>query len=788
MNEKTFQVLEYHKILLIWNSFARSGSAKERIENTRPTTDPRKVEQLLQETDEGVVALYKNGNIPMAPFADLRPTLKRAAIRSMLSLKELLSIRDFLKITLDVVHYYQDIQERQTLLPTLSRMFDALDPVSDLRRRIENTVLSEEEISDSASPELFRTRREIHRKNAQIREKLQSMIGLTAYQKHLQDNLITIRQDRFVLPVKQESRSSIPGIVHDQSSSGATLFIEPMAVVEMNNAIRTLRLEEDREIERILQELTEYVGEQKQILEYDYDLLVQLDVIFARSRYALELKANRPKLQEERGIHFYQARHPLIPADEVVASDIHIGGEYSILIVTGPNTGGKTVALKTTGLLCLMAQSGLFLPVKEGSSWSMFQKVYADIGDEQSIEQSLSTFSSHMSNIVRIVEEADQESLVLFDELGAGTDPVEGAALAMSILDHLYHRKVFSMVTTHYSELKQYALSTDGMENASVEFDVATLRPTYRLTIGIPGKSNAFEIAGRLGLRREIIDKAGEYLSEDTIRFEDVLHEIQENQKKARTELEKILRQKDVMERETVKLKQRQEALEDKERQAKEKATMEALQIIEDAKTLAGDIIQEMKQIKSEKTKDAFKDLESKRRALKEWEDVLSEDLGPIKRKTPSKTGRTPKPGDDVLINSMNQKAVMLSKPDKDGNVLVEAGIMKIRIPLSDLSRLEGKKDPMAGGRRTVARKAASIKSSVDVRGMTGEEAMLDVEKYLDDAVLANLKTVTIVHGKGTGVLRKTIHDLLKNHRSVESYRIGAFNEGGDGATIVTLK
>jgi DNA mismatch repair protein MutS2 len=788
MNEKTFHALEYDKILNLWKGYARSETAKERIQTMIPSTDGAEVERLLQETDEGLVAVFKNGNIPLAPFHDIRPSLKRAVIQSMLSLKEFLSIRDFLKITLDVIHYHQDIQQRELLFPTIGPLFDALDPASVLRRRIEDTVISEEEISDSASPELFRIRREIHRKNSQIREKLQSMIGSTTYQKHLQDTLITIRQDRFVLPVKQESRASVPGIVHDQSSSGATLFIEPMAVVEMNNTIRTLRLEEEREIERILRELTAQVGDQQGALAYNYQVLVQLDVIFAKSRYALDLNANRPTLTKERGLTFLQARHPLIPQNQVVASDIAIGGDYSILIVTGPNTGGKTVALKTTGLLCLMAQSGLFLPVKEGSSWSLFQKVFADIGDEQSIEQSLSTFSSHMTNIVRIVAEADEASLVLFDELGAGTDPVEGAALAMAILDHFYLRDVCCMVTTHYSELKQYALSRPGMENASVEFDVATLSPTFRLTIGIPGKSNAFEIAKRLGLNDLIIQQAGAYLTEDTIRFEDVLHDIQENQKKARTELEQIRHQKQAMEQEALRLEQRQRDVEEKERRSKEKAGWEAMEIIREAKELAGEIIKEMQQIKTDKGKDAFRELEAKRRSLKEWEDVLSDEYGTLRRSTSQKTGKVPKPGDDVLIVSMNQKAVLLTKPDKDGNVQVEAGIMKVKVPLSDLILMEKTKEQTVGGRRTIARKAALIKPSVDLRGLNGEEAAQDLEKYLDDAVLANLKTVTIVHGKGTGVLRKTVHELLKRHAYVEDYRIGAYNEGGDGATIVTLK
>lgn len=789
MNAKTLHVLEYHKILEIWKGYARSQTAKERILETKPKVQAAQVERLLQETDEGIVAIYKNGNIPMAPFGDIRPSGQRAKIQSMLSLKEFLSIRDFLAITRDVLKYGEDIQGGEGLLPTLYPLFNALEPLSELRRRIDQTVLSEEEVSDNASPELFRIRREIHRKNAQIREKLQSMISSTTYQKHLQDSLITIRQDRFVLPVKQESRSSVPGIVHDQSSSGATLFIEPMAVVEMNNAIRTLRIEEEREIERILQELTALVGDQLEVLEYNYQTLVHLDVIFAKSRYALDLKANRPVLREKRGFNFLQARHPLIPQDRVVASDIRMGEGTSILIVTGPNTGGKTVALKTTGLLCLMAQSGLFLPANEGSSLCLFEKIFADIGDEQSIEQSLSTFSSHMTNIVRMVEEADANSLVLFDELGAGTDPVEGAALAMAILDHLYRKDVFCMVTTHYSELKQYALSTPGMENASVEFDVATLSPTYRLTIGIPGKSNAFEIAKKLGLPDSIIDHAAGYLSEETLRFEDVLQDIQENQKKAREELDKILRQRQALEREETRLSQRKDALEEKERTHRENASLEALKIIQDAKDLAGEIIREMQQIKSEKSKEAFRELESRRRALKEWEDVLSPNIGYGAGKRSGKKGKPAKSGDDVLILTMNQKGVLLSEPDKDGNVLVEAGIMKVRIPYSDVQKLE--EAPKSSGntpRRNVLGKSAQIKPSIDLRGMTGEEAMIDVEKYLDDAVLAHLKTVTIVHGKGTGVLRKTVQELLKNHPSVDSYRMGAYNEGGDGVTIVTLK
>ncbi|MBF7095783.1 endonuclease MutS2 [Alkalibacter mobilis] len=790
MNKRALKVLEYDKILNILSSFAQSQTAKDEIMSLVPSADEYEINKMLDETDQGTIVLFKNGNIPMAPFKDIRNSIKRASINSILTLSEFLAVRDFLKIIWDLIKYFEKLENSEIIVPAIHELFDSLDPLVQLRKSIENAILSEDEISDSASPELFRIRREINRKNAQIREKLNSMISSSAYQKHLQDNIITIRQDRYVIPVKQESRGSVPGIVHDQSSSGATLFIEPMAIVELNNNIRTLRMEESREIEKILLELTILVGDNEISLKFNYDIMVHLDVVFAKSRYALEINGSRPRSSQNKVLDLKQCRHPLIPKDQVVASDIRIGKDYSVLIVTGPNTGGKTVALKTTGLLSLMYQTGMFIPVKEDSEICVFKSVYADIGDEQSIEQSLSTFSSHMSNIVKIVEEADENSLVLFDELGAGTDPVEGAALAMSILDFLYNKGSYCMVTTHYSELKQYALSTAGMENASVEFDVNTLSPTYRLTIGIPGKSNAFEISARLGLNKNIIENANMYLTEDTLKFEDVIKDIQENQKKAARELEDIEKIKKENSSLTEYLEIEKRKLEENKQKIKDKAREEALEIITEAKEAASSIIKEMQSIKSKNIKDSFKELEHLRKNLKEKEDDIYSQFESkaIGKKSVAKQLKNLKPGDDVLIKSMNQKAIVVSKPDKDGNTLVEAGIMKLRVHLSDLIKVEPEENKKTYSTKSVAKKAAAIKSSIDVRGMTSEDVIMDVEKYLDDATLANLKVVTIVHGKGTGVLRKTIQDLLKRNRNVEDFRLGGYNEGGDGATIVTLK
>jgi DNA mismatch repair protein MutS2 len=788
MNQKTLRVLEFNKITDILSTYAASETGKNEIKSILPSIDKEEIQDMLELTDQGTIALLKNGNAPIAPFADIRYSLKKSRMQSILTLKEFMRIRDFLKIMWEVKRYFEEIENWEQILPDLYQMVSSIDSLSGLRRDIEKTVISEEEISDSASPVLFRIRKEINRKNHQIREKLHSMISSPSYQKHLQESIVTIRQDRFVIPVKQEARGAVPGIVHDQSSSGATLFIEPMAIVELNNSIRTLRIEEGREIEKILLELTLKVGENETSLAFDYDIMTRLDVIIAKSRYALDINATRPTLSDRKVLDLKGCRHPLIPKEEVVASDIRLGGDFNILIVTGPNTGGKTVALKTTGLLCLMTQAGMFIPVKDNSEICVFKSVYADIGDEQSIEQSLSTFSSHMTNIVEIVDKADDSSLVLFDELGAGTDPVEGAALAMSILDHLHQKNVYALVTTHYSELKQYAISAEGMENASVEFDVNTLSPTYRLTIGIPGKSNAFEISKRLGLNQRIIENAGKYLSEEALHFEDIIKEIQDNKKKAEEELARINSMKLENER-LLELNKQEKMLLDENRQLiKNQARQEAADIIRDAKEEAGEIIKEMQRIKSDAAKSSFKDLEAMRKSLKEKEDSLYSGIEKSGSFTNKKAAKKIRPGDWVLIKSMNQKASALSEADKDGNIMVEAGIMKLRVNQRDLIPIEVEEEKKNYSTKSIARKAAGIKSSIDIRGTTAEEAILDVEKYLDDASLANLKMVTIVHGKGTGVLRNAIQQLLKRNKHVEDFRYGGYGEGGDGATIVNLK
>ncbi|NTW72489.1 MAG: endonuclease MutS2 [Eubacteriaceae bacterium] len=788
MNQKTIRTLEFNKIVAILAGFAVSESGKEEILKITPDTDAAKILQMLDETDEGVMALVKNGNIPLSGFFDIRYVLKKARINSILTLRELVRVKDLLKIAGDVMKYLAEIKDLQTQMPNLSEMNSMLDKVSHLYKKIDQSIVSEEEVSDSASPELFRIRREINKKNHQIREKLNSMISSPAYQKYLQDNIITIRQDRFVIPVKQESRGSVPGIIHDQSSSGATLFIEPMAVVELNNGLRTLYLQEDKEIEKILAELTVRVAENTDSLQTDFEILLKLDIIFAKSKYALDLGCNRPKISENKILDLKQCRHPLIDRSKVVPSDIRLGRDFNALIITGPNTGGKTVALKTAGLMCLMAQSGMFIPVKDGSEICIFKSIFADIGDEQSIEQSLSTFSSHMTNIVGIIQKVEEGSLILLDELGAGTDPTEGAALAMAILDYLHRKGAYTMVTTHYSELKQYALSTPGMENASVEFDVNTLSPTYKLSIGVPGKSNAFEISRRLGLKEEVITEAKEYLSEEKIRFEDVIKEIEDNRKKISEELKtaaQIRLDNEILMSNIEKLKQEADLYKEK---AKLEAAEESLKIIRDAKEEAGLIIKEMQQIRESRPKDSFRDLEILRKELKEKEDRISDKYKRVA--TISQKSEKPfKKGDHVLVKSLNQKGFIIQEPGEDGMAMVEIGIMKMKMNISDMIHKEpDKKAVNRFSRKSVNSKATSIKSSIDLRGMNAEEVVMDLEKYIDDAYLANLKQVTIVHGKGTGVLRKAVHQLLKRNGHVEAYRFGEFNEGGDGATIVTIK
>jgi DNA mismatch repair protein MutS2 len=791
--DKNLKILEFNKIIEILAKYAISSAGKEKILSIRPMTNINKIQHALRETSETVRIILEKGKIPIEGINDIRPFINKAKIGSILSPGELLKIAQVLKVSEDVKKYIKEERSQDSPYTLVSNIIDQLIVLPGLTKDIYSVIISEDEISDNASTELYRIRKQIIHKNNAIRDKLNKMIHSTHYQKYLQEAIVTLRGERFVIPVKQEYRSNVPGLIHDQSASKATLFIEPMSIVEMNNDLKTLKNSENHEIERILIEFTNVIANNYSTIDNNMKLLTKLDVIFAKGYYSLDLGGSEPRLNEKGLIVLKQARHPLIPKDIVVASDIYLGKDFSSLLITGPNTGGKTITLKTIGLLCLMAQSGLHIPVKDNSEIGVFNKVFADIGDEQSIEQSLSTFSSHMTNIVEILREVDEKSLVLFDELGAGTDPTEGAALAMAILDYLHKSNVRTVATTHYSELKEYALSTEGIENASVEFDVETLKPTYVLLIGIPGKSNAFEISKRLGLEYKIINSAKEYISQENIRFEDVLLDIENKRKQI--EVDEINAKRDRIETKILrkKLEEQEAELEEKKNIIINQSKEEALNIIKDAKKQSELIIKGIKRLEKEQNfNNKNKIIEEAKKKLREFENNIEEEL--YKSSIPRVSYTSPedlKSGDPIYITTLNQKGFVLTSPDEKDEVQVQVGIMKINVHISNITRLqetkEEKKNPQKNN-RSIKNKSMNVSPQLDLRGKMTEEAIIITDKYLDDAYLANLNTVTIIHGKGTGALRKSIHELLKNHIHVKEYRIGRYNEGGDGATIVSIK
>ncbi len=654
-----------------------------------------------------------------------------------------------------------------------------------------NAIISENEISDNASHTLRSIRRQIISKNEAVKDKLNSLISSQNNKKYLQDSIVTMREGRYVVPVKAENKGNIPGLVHDMSGSGATLFIEPMAVVQLNNELKELELKEREEIERILMELSKLVGQEAESIGGNQNILQDLDFIFAKGKLALDMKATRPILNKEGYINIKKGRHPLLNVAKVVPIDVYMGKDFNSLIITGPNTGGKTVTLKTVGLLTLMGQSGLHIPADFNSNLAVFDQVYADIGDEQSIEQSLSTFSSHMVNIVDILKNVRQNSLILFDELGAGTDPTEGAALAMSILDHLLKLNVRTMATTHYSQLKLYALTTDNVKNASVEFDVESLSPTYKLLIGIPGKSNAFEISKRLGLEDYIIDYARNLISAENVEFEDVLQAMEKDRKATEESRQEAERYRIEVEALKENLAKEKEKTKDMREKILKKAREDARDIFRAAKEDADNILGDLREIsfeiereKNKKIQEAKDQLKSK---LKDAEGLASERIIDIKSNKPPKNLRV---GETVEALGFGQIGTVLEEPDENGNVKIQVGIMKINAHIRTLKRRksEEKEKIQTSTKKIMSSKSKNIKSEIDLRGKNLDEAFLDLDKYLDDAYIAGLKEVSIIHGKGTGVLRDGIKDYLRSHKNVKKSRFGSLSEGGDGVTIVEMK
>ncbi len=674
--------------------------------------------------------------------------------------------------------------------PIIYEIIDSMVYIKELQEVIENAIISEEEISDNASQKLHSIRKSIKEKTSKIKDKTQST--LQTYSKYLQDNIITIREGRYVIPVKAECKASVPGLVHDQSSSGSTLFIEPMALVDLNNEIKELLLKEKEEIDRILMEISLKVYDNMTVLELDNKNAAYLDFIMAKGKLAYSMEGTIPEVNNNGKIYLKGARHPLLDKKTAVPIDVKLGETYNAVVITGPNTGGKTVTLKTVGLLVIMASSGLAIPCKDGSEVSIFENVFADIGDEQSIEQSLSTFSSHMTNIVNILEKVNSKSLVLVDELGAGTDPTEGAALAMSILKTLYEKGAKIIATTHYSEIKVFAMKEEGFENASVEFDVETLRPTYRLLTGIPGKSNAFEISRRLGLSDEIINNAANMVSKDAAKFEDVIQNLQNKTVLVEKELEEAQKAK----REAAELKKelsnKKYKLDTERDNIIRKAQEEARRTVKMAKKEADSIIKELNQMKFKASEEiSIKDAEDKRKQLKEKLDSMEvKDVDTLEIKEGMERVENVKVGEEVFVSTLSQKATVLTEPDSKGEVLVQVGMMKVNVPLSKLlkQKNEKKKPKKSIAAKIMQQKAAEISSSIDVRGQTIDEALYNIDKYLDDASLAGIENVTIIHGKGTGALREGIQSNLKHNHYIKSIRMGDIGEGGSGVTIAQLK
>lgn len=789
MNEKVLRVLEYHKIIARLTEKATSEPGKKRAAALLPMTDLNEIQAAQTQTADALGRLFAKGSTSFGSNKDLGMSLKSLEVGSVLSIAELLRIASFLENVNRIKAYGR--RDRDDLPgDSLDVWFDMLEPLTPLAGEINRCILSEEEIADDASPALKHIRRSMTVTNDRIHSQLNSMIN-GSLRTYLQDAVVTMRDNRYCIPVKSEYKSQVPGMVHDQSSTGSTFFIEPAAVVNLNNELKELSIREKEEIEAVLASLSAQAAEYTRELAADQEAMTNLDFVFAKAALAMEQNATMPLFNTERQIHIRKGRHPLIDKKQVVPVDILLGIDFDLLIITGPNTGGKTVALKTAGLLSLMGQAGLHIPAMDRSQLSVFREIYADIGDEQSIEQSLSTFSSHMTSIVSILREADADSLCLFDELGAGTDPTEGAALAISVLDHLHGRGIRTMATTHYSELKVYALSTPFVENACCEFDVETLRPTYRLLIGIPGKSNAFAISTRLGLPDYIIEDARRHITQDKESFEDLLANLENS----RLTIEKEQAEIEAYKQEIQTLKERLESKQEKIDQSRDRiireANEEAREILQSAKELADETIRTFQKAGNA----SIKDLEKSRRKVSE---KISEKNEKLSLKADAPSHKTLKPnqiklGDSVKIVSMGLKGTVSSLPDKNGRLFVQCGIIRSQVSLNDLVLLEEetvrteKMQRSSSGKLKMS-KSYSVSTEINLLGKTVDEAISELDKYLDDAYLAHLPSVRIVHGKGTGALRKAVQNYLRKNKIVKSFRLGEFGEGDAGVTIAEFK
>lgn len=786
--KRASKTLEFDKVLVELKKLASASITSEYIDQVEISTQYEVVKNRLNETHEALKLIIAKGEPQLFGIVDIISIIKRTEIGGALTAGALLQVSDFLRVSRGLKTYLNKDSfnsDEEVKLEYIDKLINDLYTDKSLEDEINSKIISEEEIADDASRELLRIRRGIVAKKDSIKTRLNGI--LSSHADFLQDALVTLRDGRYVVPVKIENKSRVKGLVHDISGSGQTVYIEPMAVVEANNDLKELYIKENLEIEKILKELSELVGERSEEIKSNQVKLVELDFIFAKARLGLNYRANMPKLNCGGRINLIKAYHPFLERRLAVPIDINLGIDFTSLIVTGPNTGGKTVSIKTVGLLTLMTQFGLLIPADEASEIAVFEKVFADIGDEQSIEQSLSTFSSHMVNIVYILKNVTPNSLVLFDELGAGTDPTEGAALARSIMDFMLERKIRCISTSHYNQLKIYALTTEGVANASMEFDVDSLSPTYRLLIGVPGKSNAFEISRRLGLPDEIIGEAKKLLSSENIEFEDVLQSIDEDRTKIREYREELEREKIDLEKENKRLQSKIKKLEDQKEKILEKSREEAKRLLLNTKENVDIILSEISE-----ARDKISSENSKK--IQEAQDLLRESIKNARDKSELEITKSANPIREIKVGdkvrtSLGNLATVLELPDKKGNVLVQSGIMKMNMPKDSLTRIDVQEDTTKNNTRSILKnKATNVKSEIDIRGKNFEDAKDIVDKYLDDAYLSGLKSVRIIHGKGTGVLRQKLREHFRNVKLIKSYKDAEYNEGGDGVTVVTLK
>ena len=792
MNEKVLKTLEYNKIIDLLTEYATSESGRELCRKLKPMTDLEAIEDAQAKTRDALSRIFKKGSLSFSGLHNIGASLKRLEIGGTLGIEELLRIASLLEVAKRAKAYSRSDRE-DTKADSLDELFDKVEPLTPLLDEIRRCIISEDEIADDASSTLKNIRRSMKNINDKIRNQMNTMLNNTDTRNLLQDAVVTMRNGRYCLPVKAEAKGQVPGMIHDQSSTGSTIFIEPMAVVKLNNDLKELFLKEQEEIEVILANLSAQVAEYISFLQDDYQVLTELDFIFAKGSLAKSYNGTAPLFNTEHRIRIRKGRHPLLDSHKVVPIDIHLGDDFDLLIVTGPNTGGKTVSIKTVGLFTLMGQAGLHIPANDRSELSIFHEVFADIGDEQSIEQSLSTFSSHMTNIISILDRVDEDSLVLFDELCAGTDPTEGAALAISILTRLHNYGIRTMATTHYSELKVFALSTPGVENACCEFSVETLSPTYRLLIGIPGKSNAFAISGKLGLSEDIITEAKKHLTEQDESFEDLISDLESSRvtiEKERLEVEQYKQEIASLKK---KLEQKQERIDSQKEKIIRQANEEAHAILREAKEVADQTIKNFH--KYGKATPSMKDMEQERSKLRDKMNSLEKDMS-LKQKNAQTNHKVPKKlriGDTVKVLSMNLTGTVHTLPNEKGDLYVQMGILRSLVNIKDLVLVEetpvlGNKKKSTGAGKIKMAKSASVSTEINLIGKTTDEAIALLDKYLDDAYIAHMPSVRIVHGKGTGALRNAVHNHLKRLKYIKSYRLGEFGEGDAGVTIAEFK